>query len=143
MKKACKKGATLGEMAIVLAVLAVISLVVVSFIVALNSRVKLSKAKLAAMQDIQAIEAIVERRIAEEYANGNSPDFKIENGALVSGEETLYAHNATVTKIECAVEKTEKDAIFFVTLTYKLPNAEENYIFCVNPYAGDILGGAQ
>lgn len=153
MRNAQKKGATLSEMAIVLAVLAIISLVVVSFIVALNSRVKIAKAKLAAMQDIQAIESIVEKQIEQEYAiSGNAPALTITDGVLKKGEETLYAFNSTVTGIACTQinnqtdETAATDAIFFVTLTYRLPNAEERYTFCVNPYIGDsipLAGGVQ
>ena len=70
------KGATLIELVVVFAVLAIISTVVISFVMMSNENVKASRDKVDALNDISVVESIVEswveRRIIEDcsFVNG-------------------------------------------------------------------------
>lgn len=65
-----RKGTTLAEIAIVLAVLSVISTVVLSFVLMVSRRARASSARLEAMQDIEFVETLTESWINVMRENG-------------------------------------------------------------------------
>lgn len=100
-----RKGTTLTEMAVILAVLAIISTVVVSFSLAVSRRVRVSSAKLEAMQDVEVIEALTESWIDALRAEGATfqcPTISSDDGGQ-SGEGTPYH-----TKLQATINDSEK-----------------------------------
>lgn len=75
-----KKGTTLVELAVVLAVISIISTIVISFSLMVGRRVRVSRAKLEAMQDVKVIETIAEGWINVMRENGAT--FTVENNML-------------------------------------------------------------
>ncbi len=75
-----KKGTTLVEIAVVLAVISIISTIVISFSLMVGRRVRVSRAKLEAMQDVKVIETIAEGWINVMRENGAT--FTVENNML-------------------------------------------------------------
>lgn len=91
-----RKGTTLTEMVVILAVLAIISTVVVSFSLAVSRRVRVSSAKLEAMQDVEVIEALTESWINALREQGATFELKSTDGSEISNNDltdhaVLYA----------------------------------------------------
>jgi len=168
-----RKGATLSEMMVVLAVIAVISTIVVSFSLMMNLRVKVAGARLAAAQDLSVIETITESWI-DSYMDENAT-FSIDaNGALVANvaggasgtlkldKEKLVGIIPDGTPVTCNTKNFNsiifsfvtkdgdstvtpgEDAVFFATVTYSIPLANDQirtytYVFSVNPHVGEVI----
>ena len=139
-----KKGITIAEVCVVLAVLAVVSTIVLSFILLVNRRVEVGKAKTALMEDVALTKALI-----EPYFEKNQEGFDADQEFFNSADKTLTVDGKTaklsqVTKIACdKKEGNHGDYLLFVTLTYELPyeDGEKTYTFCVNPYVGETVGG--
>ena len=140
-----KKGITIAEVCVVLAVLAVVSTIVLSFILLVNRRVEVGKAKTALMEDVALTKALI-----EPYFEKNQEGFDADQEFFNSADKTLTVDGKTaklsqVRNITCTCKKEENngDYLLFVTLTYELPyeDGEKTYTFCVNPYVGETVGG--
>ena len=161
-----RKGVTLAEMAIVMAVIAIVSLSVVSFVMITSGRGTNSIAKLNAMEEIELVEAIIDNWFAINAKDGTplEPDKSIEvdKGALQVGfanDQLMSYPLEKVTDIEFAMEKqTQKDekgndvkdesgnvivldTIYFCTVTYVQEEdaREQTYTFCINPRVGETI----
>lgn len=151
-----KRGVTLGEICIVLAVVSIVSLAVVSFAVMATGRSATGTDRLKAMQDIALLEETVERWFEEVYKPGGitveeqslSMDGKallFTNGALVIDGTQTYPFE-TVKALKFEKLSQGNDDIYFCTVTYvcrrgRNGNAEESYTFCVNPRVGEQIKG--
>lgn len=96
-----RKGTTLTEMVVILAVLAIISTVVVSFSLAVSRRVRVSSAKLEAMQDVEVIEALTESWIDALRAKG--AEFQCPT---ISSDDEKRSGNPDHTKLQATVGNT-------------------------------------
>lgn len=165
MKRRNDKGATLAEMTVVLAVIVIISMVVVSFSVMVSNRVKVSRHKLHAEQDLSQVELVTETWIVQQAEQGAA--FSIQNGVLIAtvqgtdcslsfSGDTLSGKRADAAALTCLTEtvtavsfhlldKPDKpDTLFFCTVTYQLPLVGDDertftHTFCINPYLGEVF----
>jgi len=163
MKKSAKRGFTLAELTIALAVLAIVVVVVSSFTAMIMANTASTTEKLSAINDISGIETVVENWIARNAKDGAS--FTVENGQILAkiGEETydiVFANNKiisyypepeidvihdtkTVKKITFDRVVKNGDELFLCTIDYTLNFKkrvyEKQYTFCVNPYIGEIV----
>ena len=165
MKKNNRKGVTLAEICIVLAVVAIVSLSVASFATMAGGRGTSAATKLDAMGDLEIVEAIVESWILEaanqekniEIAEDGSTIFTTINKndkiglsgktlqvSFPDGEEDIYYNLKSITglKFDWAGEDAK---IYYCTVTYQYRNGivtkEQTYTFCVYPRVGEIVSG--
>ena len=151
-----RRGMTVSELMVVLAVLTIVIVMVVSFSTMVGSTSKLAKAKLDALNDIRLAESVIEGFIEE---NGNSLDHldhtslgNENNRAKFESDGNLHIYygdpnrqNLSL-KLENVKSITfdtigETDKIYYCTITYEIGGSDFNYTFCVNPYAGEKIGG--
>lgn len=165
----CKrKGITLSEICIVLAVVSIVSLAVVSFAAMATGRGATGTDKLKVMQDIELLEAMVDNWFNEVYVFDENntlvrPEVVGENSnVLAVGDKKLWLENGnlytrfstedirtyrfeTVTKLAFEQMKAESgDIIYFCTVTYAYRRGqntpvEETYTFCINPRVGESI----
>lgn len=150
-----RRGYTLAELTVVLAVLVIVSAMVVSFAAMTSNSRRISEARLEALQDIRVAEAII-----EDFIEGNKITTvfeKDENGKVVPVENTLTAGENSLEFTEAdktltvsggtkyTLERVKSitfdyygentDKIYYCTITYMVGNQEYNYTFCVISYA--------
>ena len=140
-----KKGITLTEICVALAVLSIVSLVVVSFAAMATGRGATGTDKLKFMQDIELLETVVDDWFEAVYTGAGSvtvesaePMAKRElettsgltlqwnNGNLIAvfpaeggGEPVPRTFQfEVITDVQFAVEKSDTDELFFCTVTY-------------------------
>lgn len=167
-RKNLKKGSSLAEMIIVIAVLSIISTIVISFVFMTGESVSTSRQKVDALNDIAIVESIIDSFITSELDNLNNLDSKerlditINKGtetnelsfdydtkqlkALKDNTPTIY-QTETVKDIEIIVKENtndEKMVICFVTYELNITNNNKRsytYSFCVNPYEYNNTSG--
>lgn len=147
-----KRGMTLVELTVVLAVIAIVSTLVVTFVLMLSEESRLASARLNALEEIELVESLTESWL-EDNPDANSDS---EGVVLGSGDNyiTLGAVDGTVaygyknggstssitleqiTNLEVVI-KGSVDKLFVCTLTYEAGGATESYVFCVDPHKGD------
>ena len=168
MQRNYRKGITLAEMCIVLAVVAIVSLSVASFATMAGGRGTAAATKLDAMGDLEIVEAIVESWILEaakdpeneiiivpltEDSNALQIDKtndkiglsgKTLQVSFPDGEEDIYYNLKSITglKFDWAGDDAK---IYYCTVTYQYRNGivtkEQTYTFCVYPRVGEIVSG--
>lgn len=150
-----RRGFTLTELSVVLAVLAIVLTMVVSFTAMINNSRQISSARLEALQDIQVAETVVERFIEGSAdititgdgksisANGQTLYFEKNNGKiggmLIAPNTTtnITLDRVTEIKFECYGNGTDK--IYYCIIAYTVGNNNYTYTFCVNPYVGESI----
>ena len=125
-----KRAFTLAELAVVLAVIAIATTMVVSFTALVGNRRAVSQQKLDAFNEIRLVEALVENYI-EKPENSDAESITISNGALSINDKITLER---VTKID--IKKSEpiensEITIYYCTLTYEVAEKPETYTFCV------------
>ena len=156
-KNTYKRGFTLTELAVVLAVLGIVSAMVVSFTVSINGSRQLSSARLDAMSDVGVAESFVNDFIERNEITaftGEVTSITTKDGKTLTLDDNADGGKNLVAKIgentETSITLTNVtdikfesmgsgDVIYFVTVTFKVLEAEETYTFCVNPYT--VEGG--
>lgn len=157
-KNTYKRGFTLTELAVVLAVLGIVSAMVVSFTVSINGSRQLSSARLDAMSDVGVAESFVndfiERNggvVADEgksiTADGKTLKFvpaENENPAKIVVDVTAEGEADTAITLTNVTDISFKslvgnsgDVIYFVTVTFEVLDNPESITFCVNPYTSE------
>ena len=144
-----RRGFTLAELSIVLAVLAIVLTMVVSFTAMTNNSRQLSEARLEALQDIRVAEALIENFIegngTVEYsentltAGENSLVFNETDKTLAVNGETKFTLER-VTKITFDYYGDNTDGIIYCTIYYQVGNNNYEYTFCVLSYAEVAIG---
>ncbi|MBR2938102.1 MAG: hypothetical protein IKB80_06410 [Oscillospiraceae bacterium] len=158
MKKR-KKGMSIAEICIVLAVISIAGLMVTSFTVMVGTRSSVSAARLEVMQDLEMAETVLEGWV--DNMTGQDAVFVAEEGRLKAVKDTVdYAVTLedgllmapvpagapyrvaleTVTAIAVEAKHNGPDTIFFCTLTYTDPQGGEEpqtYTFCINSRIGE------
>ena len=161
MKK-WKKGISIAEICIVLAVISIAALMVTSFTVMVGTRSSVSTARLEVMEDLEVAEAVLEGWV--DRMTGQNAVFAVdENGQLKAVKDTVdYAVALedglltapvpdgapymialkTVTAITAEVKFNGQDAIVFCTLTYTDPRGSDEpqtYTFCINSRINETI----
>ena len=152
-----RRGFTLTELTIVLAVLAIVLTLLVSFTAMVNNSRQISTARLEALQDIRVAESIIENFIEgnkitttfEKDEEGKT--IPVEN-VLESGEKKLVFNTENKTLAvsggaNLTLERVESitfdyngggtEGIFYCTINYNVGNHDYDYTFCVYSYAGN------
>ncbi|MBQ7330448.1 MAG: hypothetical protein IJW94_01470 [Oscillospiraceae bacterium] len=160
--RGAKKGSSLAEMCVVLAVVSIVALLVVSFTTMVSARGTVGAAKLKMMEDRQLTKVILEswlNQLTEENAvitadeNGLSAAIDGEVFSVTLEEDRLTAAIPngnplscpihTITGITFDVMSHSGDAIYFCTAEYELPNPsggviQRSFTFALNPHIGDV-----
>ena len=157
-----KKGSTLTEMCVVLAVVSIVALAVVSFTTMVGARSAVGAAKLKMMEDRQLTKVILESWL-NQLTEENAVITADENGlrATVDGEvfsvaleeelltaaipdgDPLFCPIHTLTRLTFDSMSHAGDAIYFCTAEYELPNPsggviQRSFTFALNPHIGDV-----
>jgi prepilin-type N-terminal cleavage/methylation domain-containing protein len=161
-----KRGFTLSELCIVLALVAVVATIVTSFCLVVHQRSVISSARLNIVNEVNVVETFVERWVDKMSEKGatfsTSEDGKLTatlegvvyeatfsegvfNGAVPSGENGMTFTTTSIDSVVFEVESKNGDMIFFCTATALLPQVngdakEEKYTFCVNSRIGESFG---
>jgi prepilin-type N-terminal cleavage/methylation domain-containing protein len=161
-----KRGFTLSELCIVLALVAVVATIVTSFCLVVHQRSVISSARLNIVNEVNVVETFVERwvdkmsekgatfSIAEDgtlTATLEGVDYEatfsegVFNGAVPSGENGMTFSTTSIDSVVFEIESQNGDTIFFCTATALLPQVngdakEEKYTFCVNSRIGESFG---
>ncbi len=161
-KKTARRGMTLVEISVVLAIIAIVSAMVVSFCLMINTRAKTAEKKLAVMQDLTVTEATVESFVLTMAERGAT--FAVSEGGktlvatlaestfactfdgagetlscTVDDEENVLSTTA-FTDISFSVLENTQDYVILCTVSYTLPHTESeaaHYTFCINPFVGE------
>ncbi len=153
-----RKGATLAELMIVLAVIVIAAGMVVTFSSMMHGAQGVSNARYEALQDVKVAEALIEGFIEKCAEDGvtlvdKKPGETDPDGNIyIDGEETpaIYFH-ATVFKvgenevkflenidsITFDIDSAGNDTLYYCTINYSVSNTDYTYTFCVNPYIGE------
>ena len=162
-----KKGMSLAEIVVVLAVVAIVSTIVVSFSIMVDAKTKSSNSKVDAVADIRVVENIVEGWVYRHslndakfsIADGNiscvdkdvTYNFRFADNRVIGelvGSEKLWFDTKSIESISFEMfEKNEvdnKDLLIICTINYYLLNSSgerviSSYIFSVNEYVKDII----
>lgn len=158
-----RRGFTLSELCIVLALVAIVGTIVTSFCLVIHRRSVISRARLDIVNEINVVETYVERwvdkmsekgatfSIAEDgtlTATLEGVDYEatfsegVFNGAVPSGENGMTFSTTRIDSVIFEVESKNGDTIFFCTATALLPQVngedkQEKYTFCVNSRIGE------
>ena len=158
-----KKGATLIELTIVLAVLAIVSTMIVSFSVFLSARVDTSVKANSLMQDVVSIKATFEswvNDLTEEQATFscedasslkatvNSSEYSITitdnvlSATMPSGEDITINLEVVNTLTFNVVENGSKTQTLFICKAHYWADDKLQYFsFTVNPFVSDVVQG--
>nr|MBE6545135.1 hypothetical protein [Oscillospiraceae bacterium] len=161
--KNSRRGATLTELVVVLAVIVIASAMVVSFSSLIGGHRNISDAKLEAMQDVRIAESTIEGfieghnniELTTNKITGTDEGNQNTNSIYFKNKKLVYEKTGIVNEnIEIGLENVNSitfdslpgndgDVIYFCTVTYEDPGHDEpaKYTFCVNPYAGETIGG--
>ena len=166
MRKTGKKGSTLAELCVVLALIATASAMIASFSMLISARTNLSTARLNAMNDLELVESVTEgwmSRMVEQgieasldgytlesgsYDLSFSPGNRILSGTLPDGDITVQLDQ--VSAINYEVLRENGNVLCICTVKLEMPTLASNdtkeyssRTFCVNLNVGDTYGGGQ
>lgn len=160
-KGSYKKGATLVELSVVLAVLSIISTMVISFTIFLSERTKTTVKVNNLMQDVVVIKTVVESwasdlsksnaqfGVEEDYSTLVAVDSygekhqlsKTENNlsaTLLNGE--ILSHElSVVSELKFNVQSNGTQTLFICRVFYLADNVVQTFSFTINPFVGDLV----
>ena len=152
-----KKGATLVELSVVLAVVAIISTMVISFIVMLSGRADSTTQKVNLNQEIVMVEKTVETWVDKLVKDGAT--FSQDGTALLDGneysfsvlEDSLSFSLPESQSLSCPTQqiqqfvmttKTNGNKTLFICKVFFYSGGQPDYItFTVYPFVGTNIGG--
>ncbi len=160
-KGSYKKGATLIELSVVLAVLSIISTMVISFTIFLSERTKTTVKVNNLMQDVVVIKTAVESwasdlsksnaqfGVEEDYSILVAVDSygekhqlaKTENNlsATLPNGETLSYKLSVVSELRFNVQSNGAQTLFRCRVFYSADNVIQTFSFTINPFVGDLV----
>ena len=145
-----RRGMTLAELLVSIALVAIVVVLVVSFVMLLTERTKASEDNLLFQQDYSLVKTGVEAwmsQVTEDVISEGGSSGQIDATALKSGEKTLAFVNGVLvgsnisTKLEHVgsvtflLEESNGEYLLFCKVTKA--ESEESYTFCVNPRVGE------
>ncbi len=145
-----RRGVTLVELCVVIALVAILSTMVVSFSVLTSRRSRAAEARLSAMQEIAKIEVVVDAWFGRQEEQANK--VTAADGALTRGGDELWFDAESKTLLgEVSGERvyslpveyvtgvtfSQSGEVYFCKVTYELPTGGESITFCVNPRVGE------
>ena len=158
MRKKGRKGSTLAELCVVLALIATASAMVASFSMLIGARTNLSTARLNAMNDLDLVESVTEGWMSrmdgltavDGVLVGDSGDTLYFDGqdtltgTLPEGDITVQLDQ--VSAIKYTVIEGSTGDLCICTVDFSLSSDEPDrytysQTFCVNLNVGDVYGG--
>lgn len=160
-----RKGATLAELMIVIAVLAIAATMVTSFSSMLHGAQGISNARYQAMQDVKVAESLIEGFIENNHTTATIGEYKdnrlafeatwnndkYESGKFVwftrgllvinngEGSSTLELESLDSIGFSVVTDDNNRDTLYYCTITYLINDQPYTYTFCVNPYVGENI----
>ena len=143
---------TLVELSVVLAIIAIVSTMVVTFVLMVNTRRRSSEQTLAALTDIELVESVTESFISKhpscapnafaqlEDVGGEVLAFNATNGKLTYGGSAVSLDVVTSVQFQLAdTAGRDGDRLYICTVKYNILDTEKTHVFCVNPYVGEAV----
>ena len=130
-----KRGMTLAEICVVLAIVAIMTSMIVSFVIIVSRETKIGTEYLDAVREIKLVEKIVEQAI-ESKGLIDEDGYSFSDGVFEIGGRTLNL--SAITQVTIANED-EKEPFYVCTITYTLDGEDRVYRFCVDPIVGDVI----
>lgn len=130
-----KRAFTLAELAVVLAVIAIATTMVVSFTALVGNRRSASQQRLDAFNEIKLVEALVENYIenngldVDENGKSTKITYSTENGLNVNGKEQKLERVTDISFKDSS--KVSGNTLYYCTVTYEVADKEDTYTFCV------------
>lgn len=139
-----RRGATLAELCVVIAVAAIVAVMVVSFSTMASQRVRVTEYKAEVLTEIAMVESVTEQWIHRCLGEGKTPNAietfapRIEGDKLIF-DESLSVPVNVIDQLHLTVETSNDDALYTVTLIYSDANGKATpYTFFVNPRIGEV-----
>ena len=154
MPKKVRKGSTLAEICVVLAVVSIVSTVVLSFCMMANRRAVASANRLRIMEERKMIETIVETWCDSMAAEEQDISLEFINSQITldrSGMLTATMPEGPDIQFKCDAAKTmmfnvipsENDVLIVCTVEFNAIGADlinpPKYVFVVNPRSGESI----
>ena len=144
----CRRGMTLAELMVSLAMVAIMIVMVVSFSMLLTGRTRSSGENLSFQQDFAAVKAGVEGWMT----NTTGQTLTADENAVKAGENTLQFQNGVLSAgdIDIRTETVravtfhlaEENGEYLLFCTVMRAESEDSYTFCVNPRVGEMVGAS-
>lgn len=151
-----KKGFTLVELVIVLAVLVIAAGMAITFSTMMHGAQSVSNARYEALQDVRTAESLIEGFIENNaghltvvdnysiagdklyYMDGSNECalfFTNAKAFVVAGNEVLFLES--LESINFDVATANGDTLYYCSIEYSVAETTYTYTFCVNPYVGE------
>ena len=159
-----RRGVTLAEIMVVLAMVAIMITMVVSFSLLISEHTRTSLEHDTVIQDRQVIESGVENWLSQVTKKSATLTcssheitatiadatytLKFSNGALIGelpDDQTITIHTQTAKAVNFELMQkgsTQVDYLLFCTILSKA-DTDEGYTFCVNPHVGEQGGNGE
>ena len=144
----CRRGMTLAELMVSLAMVAIMIVMVVSFSMLLTDRTRSSGENLSFQQDFAAVKAGVEGWMAntagqtltadENAVKAGENTLQFQNGVLSAGDIDIRTETVRAVTFHLAEENGE----YLLFCTVMRAESEDSYTFCVNPRVGEMVGAS-
>lgn len=153
----CRKGVTLAEIVVVLALVVIMISMAVSFALLITARTKANAANDAMRRDCEMIRSTAERwmdAVAEMDVSADgatvtagTSSLAFRYGSLVGKTpdgKSQTIRTESVTSVAFEVMQSDADRLLFCHVTCKNPETDESFVFtvCVNSRLGENGGGA-
>ena len=128
-----KRGMALAEACVVVAIIALISVTLVSLAVFISRESKNGTQYLDTTREIRLAESMIEEEI---YSAGNADKISFSDGVLTVGERRV-----NLSQIQSiSFENIDGDEAFYVfVFSYELSGKEHSYRFAVDPIVNDVI----
>ena len=128
-----KRGMALAEACVVVAIIALISVTLVSLVVFISRESKNGTQYLDTTREIRLAESMIEEEI---YSVGNADRISFSDGVLTVGERRV-----NLSQIQSiSFENIDGDEAFYVfVFSYELSGKEHSYRFAVDPIVNDVI----
>ena len=152
-----RKGVTLAELSVVLAVVAIISTMVISFIVLLSGRVDSTTQKVNLNQEITVVEKAVESWVdslvkdgatfsqdGKAVLDGNEYSFSFSDDSLtfdLPQNQTLSCPVKQIQQLFIETKTNGNKTLFICKAFFYSGNQPDSITFTVYPFVGTTLGG--
>lgn len=151
-----RKGATMAEICIIMAVISIVSMSVVSFITMTSGRSAASIGRLEAIDDLELVETVVDKWFAQTTQPITIDEgmvkvdglaaIRVDNKTLSVGFQGTDMEDYPLERVKALFftyeeSDTKDDVLYFCTVTYYLKNEDEEqiYTFCINPRVGETI----
>lgn len=147
-----RRGVTLMELCIVIALVAILSTMVVSFSVLTSRRSRAAAERLSAMEEIAEVEVVVEAWFGAMGDRAHLASVSAGGDVLVLGEGKLSFDGSRLTgtvpgesgyslpvEYVTGVKFSQSGEVYFCRVEYEVAGKGESITFCVNPRVGETV----